>query len=61
MFYYHKRDFVSYDFGIKYLSIFASILTCFLSFYIFFNVALLKNPYYLLLGTWINSGTLYVE
>jgi proton-translocating NADH-quinone oxidoreductase chain L len=47
--------------GIKVISIATSVITCFLSFYVFYQVGFLKNPYYLVLGTWINSGTLYVE
>ena len=47
--------------GIKLISITVSVITCFLSFYVFYQVGFLKNPYYLILGTWINSDTLYVE
>jgi NADH:ubiquinone oxidoreductase subunit 5 (subunit L)/multisubunit Na+/H+ antiporter MnhA subunit len=47
--------------GIKIMSIAAAAITCYLSFYVFYQVGLLKNPYYLVLGTWVNSDTLYVE
>jgi proton-translocating NADH-quinone oxidoreductase chain L len=47
--------------GPRIISISASSVTCFLSFYVFYQVGFLKNPYYLVLGTWINSDMLYVE
>jgi hypothetical protein len=37
--------------GIKAMSIATSAITCFLSFYVFYQVGFLKNPYYLVLGT----------
>jgi hypothetical protein len=37
--------------GPRIISISASSVTCFLSFYVFYQVGFLKNPYYLVLGT----------
>ena len=37
--------------GIKLTSVIASFITCLTSFYVFYQVGFLKNPYYLILGT----------
>ena len=47
--------------GSKVISTISLIYTCLLSFIAFYSVGLLKAPYYLTLGTWINSDILNVE
>jgi hypothetical protein len=44
------NNFKRYE-GIKLISITCSVITCFLSFYVFYQVGFLKNPYYLNFGT----------
>lgn len=45
----------------KYLSSFLIGVVCLLSWYAFYTVGLLKNPYYIVLGSWINSDIFYVN
>ena len=47
--------------GAKILSTLLIGATCLLSLFSFVNVGLMKNPYYILLGSWINSDLLYVN
>jgi proton-translocating NADH-quinone oxidoreductase chain L len=47
--------------GVRLVSTSFLIITCLLSFYAFYLVGLLKNPYYISLGTWITSSTLNVD
>jgi len=45
----------------KYLSSILIGITCLLSWHAFYTVGLLKNPYYIVLGSWINSDLFYVN
>ena len=48
-------------YGAKILSTMLITWTCILSWYAFYTVGLLKNPHYILLGSWINSDLFYVN
>ena len=47
--------------GVKIISIGSVLSTWLLSIYAFYHVGFLKNPYYLVLGTWVNSDMLNID
>jgi NADH:ubiquinone oxidoreductase subunit 5 (subunit L)/multisubunit Na+/H+ antiporter MnhA subunit len=47
--------------GVRLVSTVLLTITCFLSICSFYIVGLLKNPYYVILGTWVSSGNFNVD